>query len=95
MPESKKRKKVVERRKAQLNAEKVHRSSTNHQPARSPRWWAPLMVALMLLGLLVVVVAYVTAQSGLQLPIPGAGNWNLLIGLVLMIAGFLMTMGWK
>lgn len=93
MPESKKRKKVIERERAQAQA--TTKRTVKSENLRSPKWWAPLMVGLMLLGLLVIVVAYVTAQSGFQLPIPGAGNWNLLIGMVLMIAGFLMTMGWK
>ncbi|MCI6574063.1 MAG: cell division protein CrgA [Actinomycetaceae bacterium] len=93
MPESKKRKKVIDQRKAAAGAQS-HRPKAEKQ-LRSPKWWAPLMVTLAIVGLIVVVMAYVTAQSGMQLPIPGAGNWNLLIGLVLMIAGFLMTMGWK
>ena len=90
MPESKKRKKVVEQRKAE--ARRSARRPAAIQDLRSPKWWAPLMVALMVVGLLIVVVAYVTAGS---LPIPGGGNWNILVGVVFMIAGFLMTMGWK
>ncbi|MFY9262660.1 MAG: cell division protein CrgA [Actinomycetaceae bacterium] len=89
MPESKKRKKVVQRRKEQA------RYKQEHQPAgvkRSPRWWAPLMVALALIGLLIVVLAYITGGNA---PIPGFGNGNLFIGIGLMLAGFLMTMGWK
>ena len=93
MPESKKRKKVIERERAQ--AQTTAKRTVKPANLRSPKWWAPLMVTLMLLGLVVIVIAYVTAQSGFQLPIPGAGNWNLLVGMALMITGFLMTMGWK
>lgn len=93
MPESKKRKKVIEQRKA--DAQYKPRHSAAEKQLRSPKWWAPLMVGLMILGLIIVVMAYVTAQSTLQLPIPNGGNWNLFLGMALMIAGFLMTMGWK
>ena len=57
----------------------------------SPRWWAPLMVALMLIGLVIVVVAYV---YGGRFPIPGWGNGNLFLGIGIMLVGFLMTLGW-
>lgn len=59
---------------------------------RSPKWWAPLMVTLMLVGLIVVVLAYVFSGNA---PIPGLGNGNLFLGFGVMLAGFLMTMGWR
>ena len=61
---------------------------------RSPRWWAPTMVALMVIGLLFVIVAYV---FGGQYPIPGLSNpnINLFVGFGIMVVGFLMTMFWK
>ncbi len=61
---------------------------------RSPRWWAPLMVTLMILGLVFVIVAYI---FGGAYPIPGLsnGNINLFVGFGIMLAGFLMSMGWK
>ena len=40
----------------------------------------------------IVVLAYVF--NG-QFPIKGLGNGNLFIGFAFMLAGFLMTMGWK
>jgi uncharacterized RDD family membrane protein YckC len=58
----------------------------------SPRWWAPLMVTLMIIGLIVVVVAYLFSGD---LPVPGLGNGNLFIGFGIMLVGFLMTMGWR
>ncbi len=89
MPESKKRKKVEERRIAQARARQDRPVEVEK---RSPRWWAPVMVTLALVGLLIVVLAYV---FGGDAPIPGLGNGNLFIGIGLMLAGFLMTMGWK
>lgn len=89
MPESKKRQKVVDRRKAQNR-----RTQNTTEEKRSPRWWAPLMVALAIIGLLIVVTAYVT--NG-RFPVPGLsnGNINLFIGIGFMLAGFFMTAGWK
>lgn len=57
----------------------------------SPRWFAPLMLGLMVLGLMWVVTTYI-AQGGYPLPI---GNWNLAVGFVLMISGFAMTTRWR
>lgn len=92
MPESKKRSKVVAAEK-----EKARRSSETRQnqfPEQSPRWWAPVMVGLAILGLLIVVTAYVTNGAW---PIPGLpnGNINLFVGIGVMLIGFFMTMGWK
>lgn len=89
MPESKKRRKVV-----QENARKAREREDYVPPElrRSPSWWAPTMVALMVIGLVIVVLAYVFSGN---VPIPGLGNGNLFIGLGLIIGGFLMTMGWK
>lgn len=61
-------------------------------PRRSPRWWAPLMVALMLIGLLIVVIAYVFSGA---YPIPHGGNANILLGVAVMLVGFFMTLGWR
>ncbi|MBR6459942.1 MAG: cell division protein CrgA [Actinomycetaceae bacterium] len=61
---------------------------------RSPRWWAPTMVTLMVVGLLFVIIAYI---FGGRYPIPGLSNLNvnLFVGFGIMIVGFLMTMKWK
>ncbi len=58
----------------------------------SPSWWAPTMIALMLIGLLWVVVFYITQE---KYPIPAIGRWNLGAGFGFMLAGFLMTTRWK
>jgi hypothetical protein len=50
------------------------------------------MLALMIIGLIWVVVTYMT-QSGY--PIPALSSWNLLVGFGLMVVGFIMTMGWR
>lgn len=58
----------------------------------SPSWWAPTMVTLMVVGLVLVLVTYLT---GARFPIPGIGNWNLAIGFGVAMSGFLMTMRWR
>lgn len=58
----------------------------------NPPWFVPVMVGLMVLGLLWVVVYYVTGQ---QFPVPALGRWNLGIGFGLMLAGFGMTTRWQ
>ncbi len=92
MPESKKRKKVIERERAQARV----KTNTNEELTfeRSAKWWAPTMVALAIIGLLVVVTAYVT-NGAYPIPNLSNGNINLFLGLGLMFSGFLMTMGWK
>lgn len=91
MPESKKRKDVVERRKEKARREQ---EAPKLEEKRSPRWWVPLMITLATIGLIFVVIAYV---SGGQYPIPGLsnGNINLFIGIGFILVGFLMTLGWR
>jgi hypothetical protein len=59
----------------------------------SPRWYAILMVALMLIGLLWIVVYYV---AGDQIPLMvSLGAWNFTIGFGAMVAGLVMSMRWR
>jgi hypothetical protein len=58
----------------------------------SPRWLVPTMVACMVLGLLWVVVYYVTQT---EYPIESIGNWNMAIGFGLIALGFVLATRWK
>jgi len=59
----------------------------------SPRWYAPLMVVLMVLGLLWIVVFYV---AGEKIPfMVSLDVWNFAIGFGLMVAGLVMSMRWR
>ena len=59
----------------------------------SPRWYAPVMVALMLIGLLWIVVYYVAGdQIGFLTML---GPWNFAIGFGAMVAGLVMSMRWR
>ena len=57
----------------------------------NPRWFVPLFCILMVIGLIWVVTYYLTSKY----PIPNIGAWNLLIGFVIIMIGFLMTMWWR
>ncbi len=84
MPESKRRKKPAYVPPAAGQGSKESQAN--------PRWLVPTMLTLMIVGLLWVVVTYV---SRTEYPIPGLANWNLAIGFVLIIAGFTLTTRWK
>jgi hypothetical protein len=59
----------------------------------SPQWFAPLMVALLVLGLVWIVVYYVAGDKlGFMVDI---GPWNFAIGFGAMVAGLVMSMRWR
>lgn len=58
----------------------------------SPPWLVPLMVGCFVLGLLWVVVYYVTQT---EYPIAGIGLWNMAVGFGLIIVGFALSTRWK
>ncbi len=60
--------------------------------APNPVWFKPLMFGFMLVGLVWIIVFYL---SNTRLPIPGLDAWNLLIGFGIMFIGFLMTTRWR
>ena len=76
------------RRKAAFTAPPAKSSG----PRPNPRWYAPLMVALMVIGLLYVVVYYL---SQAVYPVPQLGYWNIAIGFGIMMVGFGMTTKWR
>ena len=61
-------------------------------PKINPPWFVPVMLGLMILGLVWIVVTYLS-QS--QYPIPGIKQWNLAIGAALIVSGFAMTTRWR
>jgi hypothetical protein len=50
------------------------------------------MLGLMVLGLIWVVVYYISQTA---YPIPHIEHWNLVIGFGLLLAGFSMTTRWR
>jgi hydrogenase-4 membrane subunit HyfE len=65
---------------------------TEGGPRPNPPWFVPVMLTLMVVGLVWVVVFYVTET---RFPVPGIGNWNLVAGFALVLAGFVMTTRWR
>ncbi len=61
-------------------------------PKPNPRWFAPVMVGLLLLGLAWIVTYYVSQRA---YPIPGLDDWNLLAGFGILLVGFVMTTRWR
>ena len=61
-------------------------------PTTNPGWLVPVMVGLMVLGLIWIVVTYISQSA---FPIPSIGQWNLAIGFVLIITGFSLTTRWR
>lgn len=58
----------------------------------SPPWLVPLMIACFILGLLWIVVFYITQR---EYPIADIGNWNMGVGFGLIIFGFLLSTRWR
>ncbi|MFJ8661390.1 cell division protein CrgA [Streptomyces sp. NPDC093795] len=59
---------------------------TNHS------WVAPVMLALFAIGLVWIVVFYVTDGS---MPIESLRNWNIVVGFGFIAAGFGVSTQWK
>jgi hypothetical protein len=88
MPKSRLRKKVQERH---AHEEQVH-FEADALPLESPAWLAPVMVANFLIGLLWIVIFYV---SQTLYPIPGIGAWNMIIGFSFIAVGFSLATKWR
>lgn len=68
------------------------RERSPHDEQHNAVWFKPVMFGFMLVGLLWVIVYYV---SGTQLPVPALGAWNIVVGFGIMFVGFIMTTRWK
>ena len=82
-------------------ANRVSRTPKKIKDTASPRWYAPTMVTLLVIGLLWVVATYLF-QGRYPLPYFAehhAGDWlyngNLYIGFLIMMSGFLGLRRWK
>ena len=82
-------------------ANRVSRTPTKVKDTASPRWYAPTMVTLLVIGLLWVVTTYLFQG---KYPLPyfvehHVGDWlfngNLYIGFLIMMSGFLGLLRWK
>ena len=84
---------VSKRKSGEVSLDRAERAAARkHAP--NPVWFKPVMFGFMLLGLLWIVLYYVTSAT-LELPIPALGQANIFIGFGLVLVGFLMTPWWK
>lgn len=82
---------LSKKRKSEI--EEQHASSTPDD-APNPVWFKPVMFGFMLVGLIWIVLYYVTSAN-LGLPIPALGQNNIFVGFGLILIGFLMTTRWR
>lgn len=60
------------------------------------RWPAPTMATLIVVGVLWMVVFYVTTSSGVDVPLMSQlGYWNLAIGMGFLAAGLVIATQWE
>ena len=85
MPVSRKRK------KAAYTPQTTATTPSKRKP--SPVWLAPLMLALFGIGVLWLVVFYIT--EGNMPFVADLENWNLLVGFGFIIAGFGLSTQWR
>jgi len=94
VPESKSRKKKAQSVDPAFAARQEKLAQAQDKP--NPRWLVPVMLTLMVVGLVWIVVYYLTSsRRGGGFPVPPLGAWNLAIGFALIIAGFGLTTRWK
>jgi len=62
------------------------------EDAPNPVWFKPVMFGFMILGLIWIIVFYVTNSA---YPIPQLGAWNILVGFGIAFIGFVMTTRWR
>lgn len=89
MPEPKSPKKPEKATPAKAATPKIAKPTTGNPP-----WLVPTMVTLFIVGILWVVTFYLTS-SGLRLPIPAIGQWNIAVGFAILLGGFGLSTRWK
>ncbi|MEA5117200.1 MAG: cell division protein CrgA [Propionicimonas sp.] len=99
MPESRVRKTAAEKKK-QASKEKVSQARAEekrHVVAPGSRQWvAPAFITLGLIGVIWLVVYYITASTGIQVPVmTDLGAWNVGIGMTFMAGAFALSTLWK
>ena len=68
----------------------VPRTTDESRP--NPVWFKPVMFGFMLVGLIWIIVFYVSQGA---LPIAALESWNIVVGFGIAFIGFLMTTRWR
>jgi Cell division protein CrgA len=73
---------------------KSERPAATRSTEQAPNavWFKPVMFSFMLIGLIWIILFYVSQGS---LPVAQLGSWNILVGFGIMFVGFLMTTRWR
>ncbi len=94
MPESKVRKQAKAKKQHRRAVEGTEQRSRTERIKGAPRPWVPyVFVPVFLLGVLWLVVWNLAGNS--IPPMAAIGDWNVIIGLVLIVAGFSLMTLWK
>lgn len=100
-PEAKKGRKTPKRtsragssaKRASGRKQSTYTSADGEQTLKpNPRWFVPAMLSILGLGLLWLVIYYV---SGGKWPVEAWGNWNLLAGFSILVVGLGMSTRWR
>jgi len=78
-------------------AAKPKRAKLSDPADENPTWYKVLMFGSMLVGLIWILIFYI---SSARYPLGSAvglniGNWNILVGFAVAMVGFIMTTRWK
>ena len=89
MPESRKRKKAV-------YTPPPNAVGARKKKKPSPRWLPPLMLVLFGIGILWLVLFYLSQGDMFGIPVAkGLSNWNLPIGFGFIVVGFGLATQWR
>jgi len=92
LPESKSRRTGKSHVSAARAERRAAARAAAQEPGPLPVWYKAIMFGLMIIGLLWIIVYYIT--MGLA-PLPQAGGWNIGIGFGIAVIGFGMTTRWR
>lgn len=98
MPESKSRKQAEAKKKygRKSRAAKAQAKNSRAALAENRGWVVPAFITAGLLGIMWLVVWYITAATGVMIPfMSDLGNWNMLIGMGLIGVAFTLSTLWK
>lgn len=90
--EGKTRRSAKEKPQKELSARAKRRQANKAVQMGNPPWFVPLMLGFFIVGLVWIVVFYLTQMA---YPIPDITYGNLVIGFGLLMAGFALTTRWK
>ncbi len=99
MPESKSRKAATEKQKQAAKDARAQARADKKRLTASPgsrQWVVPTFITVGLLGVMWLVVYYITASLAITIPLmTDLGGWNVLIGMGGMAAAFALATLWK